>query len=82
MVNFGCVLSDWGTANDEFYYHFFGGTPVYAGPRSFEDSYKDLFSFCRLALELLVGGQGKSRITAKFELDNQGAFYIEDQYLL
>ena len=58
VKNFSCVLGDWGTAN-VFYGKFFGGTPVYAGPRSFEYYYKDLFSFARLALELFDEGRGQ-----------------------
>ena len=62
MVNFNCVLGDWGTANVHVNDGimgglFFGGTPVYAGPRSFEMSNKDIFSFCRLALELFIEGE-------------------------
>ena len=60
VTNFRCVLGDWGTANITSV-SFFGGTPVYAGPRSFEDRLKDLFSFGRLALELFLEQQGKSQ---------------------
>merc|ERR1712048_866606 len=31
-----------------------GGTPVYAGPWTFSDFHKDLFSFGRLAMELFM----------------------------
>ena len=67
VVNFHCELGDWGTAFVKFGSDgylgatFFGGTPVYAGPRSFQETNKDIFSFCRLALELFI--EGKSRKT-------------------
>ena len=56
--NFHCVLADWGTARVEYGINFFGGTPMYAGPRSFEGDHKDVFSFGRLALELFLDQQG------------------------
>ena len=46
-------LGDWGSAG------YPGGTPMYAGPRTYEYSSKDLFSFGRLALELFLEPQGK-----------------------
>ena len=54
--NFKCYLADWGTAGGDH----LGGTPVYAGPRTYESNGdKDLFSFCRLALELFLEKKGK-----------------------
>ena len=60
MTNFRCVLADWGTAKTGRGGEgsFFGGTPVYAGPRSFETFDKDLFSIGQLALELFLSQQG------------------------
>ena len=52
---FECHLADWGTAGDKHP----GGTPMYAGPRSYEGEAKDLFSFGRLVLELFLLPQGK-----------------------
>ena len=60
ITNFRCFLADWGTANTNGEGRFFGGTPVYAGPRSFEHQFKDLFSFGRLALELYSNQPGLS----------------------
>ena len=57
VSNFACILADWGTAGA---FHF-GGTPLYAGPRTYESYYKDLFSFGRLALELFLEQKGKSQ---------------------
>ena len=54
VSNFECYLADWGTAD----FHF-GGTPMYAGPRTYARAYKDLFSFARLALELFLEHEGK-----------------------
>ena len=59
MTDFRCVLADWGTAY--FGNAFFGGTPVFAGPRSFEGDNKDLFSIGRLALDLFLSQQGNSK---------------------
>ena len=59
MINFKMVVADWGSAcvgtdgGD-----FFGGTPVYAGPRTFGGLDKDLFSFGRLAMELFMDKSG------------------------
>ena len=54
------VVADWGSAKvgtDGGV--FYGGTPVYAGPKTFEDSVnKDLFSFGRLAMELFMDKSG------------------------
>ena len=55
--NFTCILADWGTAGPEN----FGGTPLYAGPNTYENIWKDLFSFGRLALELFLDKKGKSQ---------------------
>ena len=60
VTGFRCVLADWGTANFDGG-KFYGGTPIYAGPRSFESGTKDLFSFGRLALELFLPDQGHSQ---------------------
>ena len=65
VVNFKCFLGDWGTANLFFGGEFFGGTPVYAGPNSFQYRHKDFFTFGRLALELFVDEQGPSQKTAR-----------------
>ena len=54
MSNFKCYLADWGTAGD-----YRGGTPMYAGPRTYEEMNKDLFSTVRLALELFLDRTGK-----------------------
>ena len=54
------VVADWGSADVGYESgEFFGGTPVYAGPRTF-DNYldKDLFSFGRLAMELFMDKSG------------------------
>ena len=56
VSNFACILADWGTAGDKH----FGGTPLYAGPNTYEFASKDLFSFGRLSLELFLGREGKS----------------------
>ena len=58
VTNFRCFLADWGTARFRDNIKFFGGTPVYAGPRSFENNHKDVFSFGRLALELFLSQSG------------------------
>ena len=46
-------MGDWGTAGT----HHKGGTPMYAGPRTYEENLKDLFSFARLTLELFLEPQ-------------------------
>ena len=38
--------------------NFFGGTPVYAGPVTFFQNAKDLFSFGRIAMELFMVKSG------------------------
>ena len=61
MTNFKCVLGDWGTSYTGFVgERCFGGTPGYAGPRTFETHFKDLFSFGRLALELFLDQEARS----------------------
>ena len=70
VSEFGCVLADWGTAGVSSGM-FYGGTPVYAGPRSFESYGKDLFSFGRLALELFIDEQGQSQKIASFVTENR-----------
>ena len=52
VANFRCTLADWGTAGDVH----FGGTPLYAGPRTYDEKSKDLFTFGRLALEFFEAG--------------------------
>ena len=54
VSNFACILADWGTAG----VHHCGGTPLYAGPRTYEDNFKDLFTFGRFALELFLERKG------------------------
>ena len=53
VFNFKCYLADWGSAGV-----YPGGTPMYAGPRTYEAHTKDLFSFARLALELFLQPEG------------------------
>ena len=55
VSNFRCILADWGTSG----YTYFGGTPVYAGPRTYNWKNKDLFSFGRLAVEFFEKGKGQ-----------------------
>ena len=53
------VVADWGSAwvgTDGGV--FLGGTPVYAGPKTFDFTHKDLFSFGRLAMELFMNKSG------------------------
>ena len=66
VTNFKLVVADWGSAvlGTEGGY-FFGGTPVYAGPKTFNQTNKDLFSFGRLAMELCMD---KSGIESKINL--------------
>ena len=59
VINFKMVVTDWGSAlvgNKGG--GFFGGTPVYAGPNTFESFVKDFFSFGRLAMELFMDKSG------------------------
>ena len=59
VTNLEMVVGDWGSARIEFDGgRFYGGTPVYAGPFTFDDSDKDLFSFGRLAMELMLDKSG------------------------
>ena len=53
-------VGDWGSAHVGYDGgSFFGGTPVYAGPRTFDTLVnKDLFSFGRLAMELMLDKSG------------------------
>ena len=51
--------------------NFFGGTPVYAGPATFEATFKDLFSFGRMAMELMMdksGTESKTKLEEKLKL--------------
>ena len=57
MIDFKMVVADWGSANLGGG-RFFGGTPVYAGPATFLDVSKDLFSFGRMAMELFIDKSG------------------------
>ena len=53
------VVADWGSAWVGSYgARFFGGTPVYAGPKTFNEYDKDLFSFGRIAMELFMEKPG------------------------
>ena len=53
------VVADWGSARVGMEgEQFRGGTPVYAGPWTFHNYSKDLFSFGRLAMELLMNKSG------------------------
>ena len=54
------VVADWGSAFVGFDGgRFYGGTPVYAGPGTFEAYVdKDMFSFGRLAMELFMDKSG------------------------
>ena len=60
MIDFKLVVADWGSARVGLAGgEFFGGTPVYAGPQTFQMySGKDLFSFGRMAMELLMDKSG------------------------
>ena len=67
VTNFKMVVADWGSAKvGTDGGEFFGGTPVYAGPRTFDNYGKDLFSFGRLAMELFMD---KSGIDSKLQID-------------
>ena len=53
------VVADWGSAGVGYGFgKFYGGTPVYAGPLTFNYHDKDLFSFGRLAMELMMDKSG------------------------
>ena len=63
-INSGCVtdfsfaVGDWGTSGGCDKY--FGGTPMYASPTTFQGSkVKDLFAFGRIAAELYLEEPGK-----------------------
>ena len=60
VTNFKMVVGDWGSARVGIYGgEFFGGTPVYAGPKTFDNNrHKDLFSFGRIAMELFTDKSG------------------------
>ena len=59
VTNFEMVVADWGSAQiGTDGGTFFGGTPVYAGPDTFYNYSKDLFSFGRMAMELLMDKSG------------------------
>ena len=59
VTNFEMVLGDWGSACIGFGGEsYFGGTPVYAGPKTFGNYNKDFFSFGRLAMELMLDKSG------------------------
>ena len=60
VSDFKCSLADWGTAGKHP-----GGTPLYAGPRTYEANSKDLFSFARLCLNLFLQREGKVNILGK-----------------
>ena len=62
VSNFRCYLADWGTAGN-----YKGGTPMYAGPRTYENISKDLFSCGQLALELFLAREGKMTALCSFE---------------
>ena len=53
------VVADWGSAwvTEDGGTHM-GGTPVYAGPNTYNQYNKDLFSFGRLAMELMMDKSG------------------------
>ena len=59
--SFKIFVSDWGSAGNNKMH--FGGTPLYASAKTFEESdFKDLFSFCNLAMELYLDRSGKDLI--------------------
>ena len=57
VIDFKMVVADWGSSTLGGG-KFFGGTPVYAGPRTFDMHDKDLFSFGRMAMELFMNKPG------------------------
>ena len=67
VTNFKMVVADWGSANFRFTgQEFFGGTPVYSGPLIYNHRCKDMFSFGRLAMELMMD---KSGTESKIQID-------------
>ena len=66
------VVGDWGSANFgsdvtyKIHKSYCGGTPIYAGPDTFGIGAKDLFSFCRLAMELMCGKKGTESSLSSF----------------
>ena len=71
VKNFNCTLSDWGTAYISGTNEFMGGTPGYAGPKSFETRNKDVFSFGRLAAELFMEKEGLGQIDFAYRSVNE-----------
>ena len=59
VTSFKMVVADWGSSwvTEEGGTHM-GGTPVYAGPNTYNQYNKDLFSFGRLAMELMMDKSG------------------------
>ena len=58
LTNFSFVIDDWGVSGEKD--DHFGGTPMYASPKSFRNSYvKDFFAFGRIAAELYLEKSGK-----------------------
>ena len=68
MKNFKMVVGDWGSAHvGPDGGNFNGGTPVYAGPDTFDVlSNKDIFSFGRLAMELMLDKSGTELTFSNF----------------
>ena len=62
VSNFSSILADWGTAGGDHN----GGTPLYAGPRTYEQQFKDIFTFARLALELFEKGKSQQLLKVLF----------------
>ena len=79
VTNFKMVVADWGSAivariqlprilgylkGENLSENFAGGTPVYAGPQTFEEvgyyitEQIDVFAFGRLAMELMMSKSG------------------------
>ena len=78
VTNFKMVVADWASAYVRGGGEFYGGTPVYAGPNTFESFYtfdlagKDLFSFGRLAMELMMDNTGtESKLYIYFHFSNK-----------
>ena len=55
VSNFRCLLADFGSSGPGHP----GGTPMYAGPKTYLVEEKDLFSFGRMTMELFLEPQGK-----------------------
>ena len=59
VTDFKMVVADWGSAVvGSWDVDFLGGTPVYAGPHTFNFFAKDLFSLGRMAMELMMNKSG------------------------